>query len=63
MIQKINKTNAAFLKGVYFEDINALVSSKDEAYLVRSFYFFYFSTLEAAKEKSTSLNLSTDVYE
>jgi hypothetical protein len=56
MIQKITKT--ASLKDVYFEDIDGFVASKDVAYLVQSFYFFYFSTPEAAQEKAKKLGLS-----
>ena len=49
MIQHIKQTQAEHLKGVYFEDIDALVSTQSEAWLVNAFYFKYFSTWEAAE--------------
>lgn len=61
MIRKVKDTSADFLKGVYFEDINELVSNKPEAFLVQSFYFFYYSTAEAAKTKARSIHQSEDI--
>lgn len=49
MVQHINNTQTPDLAGVYFEDIDALVSSQKEAWLVNNFLFRYFST-EAAAE-------------
>jgi hypothetical protein len=49
MIQHIEDTKTKDLSGVYFEDIDALVSSKKEAWLVNNFLFRYFSTERAAE--------------
>ncbi|MFT7565862.1 MAG: hypothetical protein ACI846_000148 [Pseudoalteromonas distincta] len=59
MIHKINNTKE--LNDTYFEDIDALVSSQDEAYLINTFYFFYYSTLESAKKKARSIGISENV--
>lgn len=48
MIRHIEDTNS--IEGVYFEDIDALVSSKSEAWLIVKFYYYYFSTKEAAEK-------------
>jgi len=52
MIEHITDTKTADLNGVYFEDIDALVSDKKEAWLVYTFLYYYFST-ECAAEKFT----------
>jgi len=57
MIEKISNTKTYDLDGVYFEDIDEKVSSKDVCYLITAFKFYYFSTLEAAEEKATSLGI------
>lgn len=49
MIQHIENTKTADLAGVYFDDIDALVSSKKEAWLVYTFLWHYFSTETAAQ--------------
>lgn len=59
MIQHI--TNTKRLHDVYFEDIDALVSSKEECYLVNAFRFYYFSTPDAAKEKARKLGASEEI--
>lgn len=61
MIHKVTDTSE--LKDVYFEDIDALVGSQDEAFLVYTFYFYYYSTLEAAQEKCRSLGVSEELAE
>ena len=59
MIHKVTNTTA--LHDVYFEDIDDVVSSKDKAYLINPFLYFYFSTLKAAKEKAEKLGVSDKV--
>lgn len=49
MIQHICSTDTEDLEGVYFEDVDALVSSKTEAWLVYNGRYFYFSTESAAE--------------
>lgn len=49
MIKHIKNTKTSELGDVYFEDINELVSSKEQAWLVNGFLFRYYSTEEAAK--------------
>lgn len=55
MIQHIEDTQTADLSGVYFEDIDALVSSKNEAWFVNNFLFLYFSKESAAEAYSFKL--------
>lgn len=49
MIQHIQNTQTTDLNGVYFEDIDALVSSQEDAWLVYKFFWYYFSTKKAAE--------------
>jgi hypothetical protein len=60
MITHIKNTQTQDLKGVYFEDINDLVSNKPEAWLVNGWYFRYCSTKEAAEEQSKKQNSNVD---
>ena len=48
MVQHIENTKTPALNGVYFDDIEELVSSRSEAWLVYSFLWYYFSTKDAA---------------
>lgn len=50
MIQHIKDTKSKELENVLFDDIDDLVSSKEEAFLVINWYFRYFSTKEAAEK-------------
>jgi hypothetical protein len=59
MIHKITNTKA--LHDIYFEDIDDVVSSKKECYLINPWVFFYFSTLKAAKVKAKKLGISEEV--
>lgn len=59
MIHKV--TNTKHLHDVYFEDINEVVSCKEEAYLVQVWYYYFFSTLEAAQEKARELGISEEL--
>ncbi len=61
MIHKI--TNTKWMGDVYFEDVDKTVSSQDECYLIDVFYFYYFSTLDAAKEKAKKLGISCEMKE
>lgn len=54
-------TVSSELKDVYFEDIDAPVSSKKECYEILAFYYYYFSTLEAAKQKAKELGISDEL--
>lgn len=49
LITHITNTKTSELHDVYFEDIDALVSSKKEAWLVYTFLWRYFSTEKAAQ--------------
>ena len=59
MIYVIDDTSD--LKDVYLEDIDGFVGSTPECYLVQAWYFYYFSTLNAAKTKARSLGVSDEV--
>lgn len=59
MIHKITDTTG--LTDVYFEDIDATVGTKSECYMINRWYFYYFSTIEAAQEKATKLGISTSL--
>lgn len=59
MIHKITNTKA--LHDIYFEDINDVVSSKNTAYLINTFLFFYFSSPSAAKERAKQLGISQEI--
>lgn len=61
MIHKVVDTSG--LEGVYFDDTDELVGTREECYLVQAWYFHYFSTLESAKEKAQKLGLSQEVKE
>lgn len=52
-IQHITDTQTPDLQGVYFEDIDALVSERKEAWLVDIFLLKYYSSEQAAKELRT----------
>lgn len=56
MIQHIKDTKSKELDTVYFDDINELVSSKEEAFLVTNWYLRYFSTKEAAEKYISKFN-------
>jgi len=54
-------TDTSELKDVYFEDIDATVGSKKEAYMINVWYFYYFSTLEAAEAKAERLGIGKEL--
>jgi len=60
MIQLIKNTKRDHLEGVYFEDIDDLVSSKDKAWLL-PFLRKYFSTEKAATDWCEARGLSTSI--
>ena len=49
MIFHVPDTKIPELRGVYFEDIDELVSNKDEAWLVNAWLLKYYSTKSAAE--------------
>ncbi len=55
MVTHVINTKETNLRGVYFEDIDALVSSKNEAWLVNAFLFRYYSTKSAALKYNSKL--------
>ena len=61
MIELIKNTKRDHLEGVYFEDIDDLVSSKDKAWLVYTLLFRYFSTEKAATDWCEARGLSTSI--
>lgn len=55
LVTHITNTATRNLRGVYFEDIGVLVSSKSEAWLVSGFLFRYYSSKEAALKYLSSI--------
>ncbi len=61
MIFLISDTKRKELKNVYFEDIKADVSSKDQAWEVNCFLVRYFSTEKAAVSFCSGRGISTNI--
>lgn len=59
MIKKITDTSGLY--DVYFEDVDEIVGGVKECYLICTFYYYYFSTLDAAIKFAEKKNYSTIV--